>query len=296
MSADGSAAGAAAPAHQGSSILTSDLPPPPAPPAPGTAEAAVKDVQDGPPEWAPAKFWDPQTKSIRTEDLGKGYQNLEKLLGREKVPVPTGDDDEEGWQRWYAATGRPEKPDDYEFKRPDAMPDGLDYDEEMEKEFRQWAHINGLNKKQANAFYEGFVKRQVDRHAAYHTHQKQARAQIEMDMRREFGGQYEGKVQIAKAALSKYADPEYLRYLDETGLGNDPRTIRAWIKIGEEMSGTTKLKGAAQPEMAPADIDKAISDFRGKNEKALFSKEHPDHDRVVAEYNKLFQMKYPVAM
>lgn len=283
MSADG---------VQGSSILTSDLPPPPPPPAPGSAEAQVQETKDGPPEWAPAKFWDRATKTVRTEDLGKGYQNLEKLLGREKVPVPTGDDDEEGWQRWYAATGRPEKPDEYEFQRPDKLPNGLDYDEDMEKEFRQWAHINGLNKKQAKNFYDGFVKRQVERHSAYHTHQQQAKAQVEGDMRREYGAQYEGKVALAKSALAKYADADYLKYLDETGLGNDPRTIRSWIKIGEEMSGVQKLKGAAVPEAAPADLEKAISEFRGKNEKALFNRSHPDHDRVVKEYNKLFEMRY----
>lgn len=293
MSADGAAAGATAPVHQGSSILTSDLPPPPPPPAPGTAEAAVKDVVDGPPEWVPAKFWDPDKKAPKIEDLGRSYKSLEQLLGREKVPVPTSDDDEEGWSRWYAATGRPEKPDDYELQRPDALPPGLDYDEDMEKDFRQWAHINGLNKKQTKAFYDGFVKRQVERHAAFHTHQQQARAQIEGNMRREYGAQYEGKVATAKAALSRYADAEYLKYLDETGLGNDPRTIRAWIKIGEEMGGATKLKSGAAPEMAPGDVDKAISEFRAKNEKALFSKEHPDHDRLVREYNKLFEMKYP---
>ena len=284
MSADGTA-----PEPTGASILTSNLPPPP---APGSAEAAVQGVVDGPPEWAPAKFWDSEKKAVKYEDLGKGYQNLEKLLGREKVPVPIGDDDEEGWQRWYAATGRPDKADDYEFQRPDKLPDGMPYDEELEKEYRQWAHINGLSKKQANNFYDGFVKRQVERHSAYHTHQMQARSKIESDMRREFGAQYEGKVQQAKSALAKYADPEYLKYLDETGLGNDPRTIRSWIKIGDEMGGSTKLKGTPAVETAPADIDRAISEYKSKNEKAYWNNDHPDHRRVVTEMERLYQMRF----
>lgn len=294
MSADGNA-GAAAPV-QGSSILTANIPPPPpaAPQAaPGSAAEAVQGVVDGPPEWAPSKFWDGERKSIKVEDLGRGYQNLEKLLGREKVPVPTSDEDEEGWQRWYAASGRPEAPDKYEFKRPDKLPDGLDYDEDTETEFRQWAHINGLNKKQANNLYEGYVKRQIERQSAYSTHIKQARATVESDMRREFGAQYEGKVKLAQSALSKYADPEYLRYLDESGRGNDPREIRAWIRVGEELSGSTKLKGTPAAEAAPEDLDRAISDFRLKHKDGLHQKDHPDHDRLVREYNKLFEMRFP---
>lgn len=287
MSADGA---------QGASILTSDIPPAPAaapPPAQGTAAAAVQDVVDGPPEWAPAKYWDPATKSLKTEDLAKGYKNLEQLLGREKVPVPVSEDDEEGWQRWYAASGRPEAPDKYEFKRPEKLPDGIDYDEDTEKEFRQWAHINGLNKKQASALYDGFVKRQIDRQAAYQTHQGQARAQVETDMRREHGQQYEGFVGQAKTAISTYTDPDFRQWLDQTGLGNDPRMIRVFGRIGKELGGATKLKGAAAPEAAPADLDRAIADFRSKNSEALYKKDHPDHEIRVQEYNKLFQMRFP---
>lgn len=112
-------------------------------------------------------------------------------------------------------------------------------------------------------------------------------------MRREFGAQYEGKLAVAKAALSKYADSDYLRYLDESGLGNDPRTIRAWVRIGDEMAGVQKLKGTAQTEVAPADLDKAISEFRVKHKDALYTKDHPDHDRLVKEYNRLFEMRFP---
>ena len=283
----------AAPAVGGSTILTSNLPPPPPPPEAGSAAEAVQQVVDGPPEWAPAKYWDPESKQVKVEDLGKGYKNLEQLLGRDKVPKPISDEDQEGWDRWYAASGRPEAPDKYEFKRPDNLPEGVEYDEELETNFRAYAHANGLNKRQANALYDGFVKTQIDRYGASITHTKQARAQVEADMRREFGAQYEGKVANAKAAMSRFADPEYLQFLEQSGRGNDPREIRAWIRVGEQLGGTTKLKGAAAPDVAPADLDKAISDFRTKNNAVLMDRHHPDHDRAVKEFNKLFEARHP---
>lgn len=281
----------------GSSLLTADLPA-----AEGgnparelnAAQQALADAQEfnDIPDYVPPKFWDKATGKPKVEDLGRSYLSLEKLLGREKVPVPTDDNDDEGWNRWYAAMGRPEAPDKYEFQRPD-LPQDLPYDEEMEKDFRAWAHKNGLNKRQANNFYDGFVKRQVERHAAYHDHQKQSRAKVEMDLRREHGAQYEGKVALARTAIQQFADPDYRAFLDESGLGNDPRMIRAWIRVGEKMTGETRLKGAPQAEAQPADLDRAIADFRDKFKDALWNKDHPNHDLRNKELRKLYETRFP---
>lgn len=284
--------------NQGSSILTADVPADGGNPAPqlNAAQQALADAQEANdiPEYIPAKFWDKDRRAPKIEDMGRSYQNLEKLLGREKVPVPTGDDDDEGWNRWYAAMGRPEAPDKYEFKRPD-LPTDLPYDEDTEKAFREWAHKNGLNKRQANNLYDAFVKTQVERHAAYHDHQKQSRAKIEMDLRREYGNGYDGKVGLAKTAIRQFADPDYLAWLDESGMGNDPRMIRAWIKVGEKMTGDTQLRGKPTPEAQPADLDRAIADFREKYKDALWNKDHPNHDMRNKELRKLYETRFPDA-
>ncbi len=262
------------------------------PPDMSTAQGAVDAVIDGPPEWVPPKYWDPEKKAPKVEELGKGYINLEKLLGREKIPMPMGDDDNEGWERVYKAIGRPEKPDDYEFDRP-TLPEDLPYDEDMEKNFRTLAHINGWNKKQAKNAYDMYVKTQVERHAAWHNERKQANAKVEQDLRREYGNQYENKITLARAALSEFADPQYIQWLDSSGFGNDQNMIRAWIKVGEKMGGEKRLKGTPVAQANPQDAQRAISEFRSKNQKALFDKTHPDHNRLTAEFTKLFQAAYP---
>lgn len=265
-------------------------------PAPqlNAAQQALAEAQEfnDIPDYVPPKFWDKTTGKPKVEDLGRSYLNLEKLLGREKVPVPVDDSDDEGWNRWYAAMGRPEAPDKYEFQRPD-LPQDLSYDEDMEKEFREWAHKNGLNKRQAKNFYDGFVKRQVERHAAWSNDQKQSRAKIESDMRREYGQQYDGAVGNAKSAVQKYADPDFRAWLDETGLGNDPRLIRVFARIGKEMQGETRLKGTPAQESTPADLDTAIANFREKYKDALWDKDHPNHDMRNKELRKLYETRFP---
>lgn len=290
-----------APAPTGSSILTSGIPQDaPAAGNGGTPNgngqpvdgiaAAVKAAQR--PEYIPEKYWKVDKNEADYEGLAKGYTNLEKLLGTEKVPKPLSDDDEEGWQRWYAASGRPESLDAYEFARPDKMPDGLSYDDDLEKDFKATAHNAGLNKQQANKLYNKYVKHQIDRYGAYQVSQQQSRAQVEADLRREYGTKYDGALTQAKVAMQTYADPEFRQYLDQTGMGNDPRMIRAFIKIGQQMTGDTRVVGTVAPKMDTADMERTIREFDSKHTKALFDRSHPEHKLRVKERNQLYEAAY----
>lgn len=283
---------------EGTSILAADratIPPPNAVVAAGAdgAQEALAAAQDAPPEWAPQKFWDPKTKSIRAEDLGRSYINLEKLVGRDKVPIPTSDDDEEGWHRWYAASGRPEAPDKYDLKRPDKLPDGLDYDEDLEKDFRTWAHSNGLNKRQANNFYEGWVKKQVERHAAWHDQVRQTRSRGLQELSRAHGQQVDAIIADAKVGFRHAGDEALEAKLKQYGLDNDPDIVRAFAKVGREMGGERRLQGKPAPAANPADLDRAMSDFRDKHKDVLYDKHHPDHKLRVSEMQRLYEARYP---
>lgn len=261
-------------------------------PAAGAVGAApvngAAPADDAIPEWVPKKYWDAEKKSARVEDLGRAYTNLEKLLGREKIPVPVDENDEEGWQRWYNAAGRPEAPDKYEFQRPELPPD-LPYDEDTEKAFRAWSHSNGLSKKQAKNLYEGFVKTQIERHAGWAKEQQQRKAELEAGLQREYGGKLEAVKAQAGSVVREFADPEFREFLDQSQLGNDPRMIRFMAKVGAKMQGETRLKGA--PPAAPdiKDYKTAIADFREKHKDALFDRDHPNHALRVQEYTRLFQ-------
>lgn len=261
-------------------------------PAAGAVGAApvngAAPAEDAIPEWVPKKYWDAEKKSARVEDLGRAYTNLEKLLGREKIPVPVDENDEEGWQRWYNAAGRPEAPDKYEFQRPELPPD-LPYDEDTEKAFRAWSHSNGLSKKQAKNLYEGFVKTQIERHAGWAKEQQQRKSELEAGLQREYGGKLESVKAQAGSVVREFADPEFREFLDQSQLGNDPRMIRFMAKVGAKMQGETRLKGA--PPAAPdiKDYKTAIADFREKHKDALFDRDHPNHALRVQEYTHLFQ-------
>jgi hypothetical protein len=266
---------------------------------PSGADAAIAAalLDQGRPEYIDEKFWDPEKKTARVEDLGRSYQSLQKLLGSEKAPVVTNWDDPEQRERWYKAAGRPESPDKYEFKRPDQIPKGLSYDEDLEKDFRTWAHVNGYNQWQASQMYEKFVSRAIDKHVAWEKSREEDKARVHRELQREYGNQTEARVNEAKSILQQYADPDFYTYLNETGQGNDLRMIRFLTKVARDMGEDRRLKGGGPTQIPQAeDVDKAIANFRGKYgdglKSPLMDKNHPDHDQRVREFNSLFEKRY----
>jgi hypothetical protein len=263
-----------------------------------TANGATEAALDAPPEWLPEKFYDPQSKQPKVEDLAKAYTNLEHLLGREKVPVPQDDNDEEGWQRWYDAV-RPESIEAYDQVVRDAggtvetdLPEGMEYDSELEEGFKEAAHASSLTPQQYNNLRELYVKTQTERYEQYTKMREEQRNHLQHQLQREYGREYPQQLNRAKTVMQKYADADFVQFLNDTGLGDDPRMVRFMARAGMDLSGETKLVGQPQMEAAPEDIDTAIRTFRDKNHKALMERDHPNHQAVVRELNKLYQARY----
>jgi hypothetical protein len=252
----------------------------------GTAQATPQ----GRPDWFPEKFW--RDDRPDHEGLAKSYSSLEKLLGSEKIPVVSNWEDKDQADRWYKAAGRPDDAKGYEFTKPDKLPDGF-YDETAEQSFRDWAHNNGLNKRQAANLHKAYVKTQLERHAAYQEQQRQTQGRLKADLMREHGAAFEGFSKGANAAVMRYADPDFKAWLDETGMGNDPRMIRVFGRIGKDMMGDTALRGQPKVEVNTADLDKQISEYRSKYSTELHDRAHPEHARHVAAFQKLFELRYP---
>lgn len=58
----------------------------------------------------------------------------------------------------------------------------------------------------------------------------------------DFGGKTLDQVRVVTAkALDRFGGAEYRAFLNETGLGNDPRMMKAWFKIGEAISEDTEF-------------------------------------------------------
>ena len=82
--------------------------------------------------------------------LAKSYLNLERMLSKEKMPIPTDNDGDEVWDQAYKALGRPETPQGYQ------APEGIDPDAKAATD--AIFHEAGLSQRQASKLYARIAK------------------------------------------------------------------------------------------------------------------------------------------
>ncbi len=161
-------------------------------------------------------------EDIRGHEAIKNFDSAEKLarahletLG--KVVIP------------------PESADKYEI----TVPDGKQVNQEFLSGFKAWAHEAGLSQKQAAALAEKYLAFEDAQLAAY---SKAAEAQVNA-VKIEWGDKFDANVAIAHKAVEQFCTAEDKRYLDESGLGNNPTLVRMFYKIGLAMNDDTMGQG-----------------------------------------------------
>jgi hypothetical protein len=165
----------------------------------------------------------------------KSHLTLERLLGNEKVPLPKGKDDVEGWAVFSKALGIPDKPDGYQLedaKLPDHIKN-LSFDK---AKFQEFAHKHKLTPEQAKeawADYTGLTAQIVQNAEKAH---KEKMTNVINQMRGEWGDAYQSKVELGQMVLNKFAtDKEQNDYLTAV-LVSDPQGIKFLATIGEQFS------------------------------------------------------------
>lgn len=281
--------------------------PAPAPVADNAAPAPVPAA--APATTAPTSWRDTLPDDIKTnaslskfdtiEGMAKSYVNLEKMLGAEKVPVPK-EGDEEGIQRFFKAAGWPDKPDGYGFKAPEKLPDGMVYNAELDGKLAGIFHGSKLTASQASKVREGLMEivssgatETLEASKLREAETAAAIQKAEETLKAEWGQAYEQRGKVAGAAINKFLSPETIAAMEAAGLANNPAIVKDMYKLGTALAGEKELIGEAEQNMAPADYEAAIADFRQKHNAALFDRSHPDHALRTAEYTKLFERRYP---
>lgn len=197
-------------------------------------------------------------------ELANGYRNLEKLLGGEKLPLPKGDADAEGWSRVYDALGRPKEAAGYKI----AVPDGAD------PTFAQAAagkfHELGLSTKQASALAEWWNGQSA---SMMQTQQQQTAAQAEQQLqslKQEWGQTFDENVEMGRRAARQFGlDADKLNKM-ETALGTG-EMLKLMASVGRGL-GEDKFVTGQTPGfgMTPEAAKQRISalqgdpDWRGK--------------------------------
>jgi hypothetical protein len=196
----------------------------------------------------------------KPDELAKAYLDYAGKADR-LVELP-GEDDQDGWNDFYGKLGRPEGPDGYDFA--EIKTDGIAGIDELElKEFRELAHKLGLTQYQAKQLLEHSVnelqgivsnaeteekskQEQADKQAAEQKAKVEAEKQKRIEaLKTKYGDNLSEVVEKAHRAYLQVGNQELGKVLDETGLGDDPIVVDAFLSIAD-MIGEDSLVGGGE--------------------------------------------------
>jgi len=223
--------------------------------------------------------------------LAKNYLNAQKLVGADKINVPTKHATPEDWKAVYTKLGLPIDMKDYTLKEPESIKG------EFVGKFKEAAFKAGVLPKQVQEIVDWFAKADAEARANMGVQQDTTvKGQIEA-LKQEWGVAFSDKVAQAKSVLQKYGDPELMDHLDKSGLGNDTKLIKLMSKIGESLkeSGIAGHDSGMSGSKSPGEAHKAIKAIQGNSDHPYHNKSHPSHQDAVKEMQGLFSQAYPSA-
>ena len=228
-------------------------------------------------------------KFTEIDALAKSYINATKMIGQDKIVIPTKNSGQEAWDEAYAKLGRPESADKYAL---DVKSDVVPFDETAIKSFAEQSHKLGLNNKQAQGILE-FYKNNMEgslQQAKIDT--ETAQSQAEQQLRQEWGRDFDGKVKQAGALAKANINPEVLDMTLSNGtrLGDHPEIIKGFAKIANMMSEDKIVSTESENVNTVADIETEISAITNDTDGPYWNKQHPDHDKVVQQVYTLREM------
>ena len=228
-------------------------------------------------------------KFTEIDALAKSYINATRMIGQDKIVIPTKNSTQEAWDEAYAKLGRPETADKYNF---DIKSDVVPMDESAIKSFAEQSHKLGLNNKQAEGildFYKNNMEGSVQQ-AKIDT--ETAQAQSEQQLRQEWGRDFDAKVQQAGALAKANINPEVLDMTLANGirLGDHPEIIKGFAKIASMMSEDKMVATESENVNSVSDIESEISAITNDTNGPYWNKQHPDHDKMVQQVYTLREM------
>ena len=142
-----------------------------------------------------------------------------------------------------AGMARVEKPEDYNFVAPTDLPEGLVYDTELEKYYRNLFFEAGVPKELAESIFNAENKRMIEAHIAEIAEAKKVHDIEVAELKSENPGEtIKEFVRIAHNALMNYASDDVIKdgqtikglktLIKETKLYDNPTDFDKWLELG----------------------------------------------------------------
>lgn len=228
-----------------------------------------------------------------TGDLAKSWVEAQKLIGRDKIPVPDPNKaTKEDWDLVFERLGRPKDATGYnipEVKLPEGYPAP---DKQFMEDLKAKAFELGLLPAQINNLYSWFMDYNIAEFNRYGESRIAERGEAENALRKLWGKAFEQNFQIAEQAVNKYGTEKFIEKLRATGLNNDPDMVKFIADMAKNFS---EDKIAGKPTgltLSPDEALQEIAKIKGDTKHPYWDKQHPEHEFALNKMKALFEMAH----
>lgn len=231
---------------------------------------------------------DPSLKVFNNpQDLIKSYVHAQKMLGKDKTVLPGKNSTDQDWKQFYQKIGLPAEMEKYEIAK------GEKYvvQDEVMAEFKKLAFEANILPAQAQKVMDWFnSKASSGMDSAYANKELEVTKGWE-DLNKEWGQGFDKNMSAAKTVIKEFGDESFVNYLNESGLGDDPKLARFLANIGKNLrEDSFKDEAVAHVGMTPLEAKSTYTKIMGDANHPYRNAQHPDHKNAVMEVNKLFEM------
>ena len=227
--------------------------------------------------------------------LAKSYIHAQRMVGADKMPVPTNNFTDDDLKETFTKLGVPASPDKYDVNY--NLQEGAN--DQPVKDFISHAHTLGLLPKQLQGVLDYYGNLEQSSLDNAQKDQELNRVNNETSLRKEFGLAYDKKLNQANDVFKNFFAEELaeVKLQDGTSIGNHPGFIKALATMSEKFSEDTisASQESAGGLLTPQEAQKEVSKIMGDPKHPYWIKEHPNHDAAVKEVADLNGMIHPVS-
>jgi len=222
------------------------------------------------------------------EGAMRSLASAERMIGKDKIPIPNENSTQDEWDRFFKVGGRPEKADEYGFKRPEQLPEEY-WDDNRAKKFQDVFHKAGISKKQSDAIIEAYNSDVLGELQTMQTNSKLAIEQAEAELVSKWGNQYQSKIHIGNAAIEKgITDEDHKQRLLQK-FGNDPDFIEYSANLGGLFVESGAIPKPSTTGLTKQEIESEI--LKVQQSDAFLKRNHPEHNITIKKITDLYKKK-----
>lgn len=244
------------------------------------------------PEWAkgidPTLVAEPSVKIHKDiNTLVKSYVHAQKMMGADKVVIPSKESTPEVWNEFYKKVGLPDSFDKYGVQRkPESKVEQALFDTLAKQGYEAGVLPHQLTKlvDSVESYVEQFSKTNSTKATELQTKNLEA-------LQAEWGEAYKVKMQQANKAINTFGNDKVAQALVNAGLNHDPEVIKMFAALGSKLGEGTFQKGSGETQ-TPQDLQSAINDILKDRNNPYYNPAHPAHTEMKQKVQDMSKKLY----